>query len=273
MRRRRLTIVLLGIIAILAVPALSGAAPIPGTIVTPTGFFRFCAEGQIGIANIDTSKLVENGGDFTITGTVYKDESDFVLSKSAVVTSAKKISTTAYVQYENNDLTKPKLIRCKMRTGESLNKGNWPAGTTFGNGRFVVEPAWGFGSAGDGLSTSPSTDGTCQTINQNTIDSVWGSLTNTQKNAAPYNPTASNLPGASANTLVTVADTVVGVGPSWTPPVAAINTNGAVAEIGSRALVANSNSSTAPYFEGAHYCTLVAPEFLKRVLLGEVSPS
>ncbi|KGA12081.1 MAG: hypothetical protein GM44_0720, partial [actinobacterium acAMD-2] len=36
---------------------------------------------------------------------------------------------------------------------------------------------------------------------------------------------------------------------------------------------ANSNSSTAPYFEGAHYCTLVAPEFLKRVLLGEVSPS
>ena len=102
---------------------------------------------------------------------------------------------------------------------------------------------------------------------------MWGSLTNTEKNAAPYNPTASNLPGASANTLVTVADTVVGVGPSWTPPVAAINTNGAVAEIGSRALVATSNSSTAPYFEGAHYCTLVAPEFLKRVLLGEVSPS
>ena len=118
MRRRRLTIVLLGITAILAVPALSGAAPIPGTIITSTGFFRFCAEGQIGIANIDTSKLVENGGDFTITGTVYKDESDFVFSKSAVVTSAKKISTTAYVQYENNDLTKPKLIRCKMRTGE-----------------------------------------------------------------------------------------------------------------------------------------------------------
>ena len=169
--------------------------------------------------------------------------------------------------------TQPKLLRCKLRTGESFTAGAWPNGSTNNSGRFVVEPAYGFGSAGTGLSTNPSTDQQCRVVNQATIDNVWGSLSNGQKNSAVYNPTASNLPSANANTLVTVADTVVFDGPSWTPSVAAITTSGSVAQVGSRALVANSNSTGNPRFEGAHYCTLVAPDFLKRVILGQVAPS
>jgi hypothetical protein len=272
-RRRRLTIVLLGITAILAVPALSGASIVPNETTTPNGFFRFCAEAQATIANVDETKLISNGGNFTIFNTVYKSENDFVFSKSSVNTSTKRINTSQWTLYTDSAQTQPKLLRCKLRTGESFTAGNWPNGSSNNSSRFVVEPVFGFGSAGTGLSTNPSTDQTCEVVNQQTIDNVWGSLTNTQKNSALYNPTNSNLPGASANTLVTVADTVVSDGPSWTPDVAAISTSGPVAQVGSRALVATSNSTGNARFEGAHYCTLVAPEFLKRVLLGEVSPS
>ena len=273
MRRRRLTVVLLGIIAALAIPALSGAAPIPGNTRTPQGFVRFCADAQETIANVDSAKLTENGGDFTIKNSLYKSLDDFVLSKSSVTTTTKKINDSQWTLYEDAQQTQPKLLRCKLRTGESFTAGAWPNGSTNNSGRFVVEPAYGFGSAGTGLSTNPSTDQQCRVVNQATIDNVWGSLSNGQKNSAVYNPTASNLPSANANTLVTVADTVVFDGPSWTPSVAAITTSGSVAQVGSRALVANSNSTGNPRFEGAHYCTLVAPEFLKRVILGQVAPS
>ena len=265
--RRRSMLIALGAIGLMAMPLLAGAAPLPSSTTTPTGFLRFCAEAQITIANIDTAKLVENGGQFQIANTAYRDESDFVFSKSAVSTSAKKILTTSYVQYEDGSSTAQKLIRCKMRTGESLNKGAWPSGAGYGTGRFVVEPSWGFGSAGNGLSTSPNTDGTCQQINQTTLTNVWGSLSSGQKASAAYNPDNS--------TIVTDTDTVVGVGPSWTPPVAAVTVSGGIAHIPSRALVATTsgNASVAPYFEGAHYCTLVAPDFLRRVILGQVAPS
>jgi len=271
--RRRLTIVLLGIIAIIAVPALSGAAIVPGDTTTPSGFLRFCANAQTTIANVDNARLTTNGGDFTIFNTVYKSLDDFVYSKSSVSTSTKRVNTSQWTLYTDLEQTQPKLLRCKLRTGESFTAGNWPAGSSNNSGRFVVEPVFGFASAGIGLSTIPSTDQTCRVINQQTIDNVWASLSTSNKNAAVYNPTGSNLLGANANTLVTVPDTVVSDGPSWTPEVAAVSTSGSVAQVGSRALVATSNSTGNARFEGAHYCTLVAPEFLKRVLLGQVSPS
>jgi len=273
MRRRRLAVVLAGLLGLVMLPAISGAAPIPGTTTTTTGFFRFCAEAQIPIANIDTSKLVENGGVFSISGNPLKDLNDFIFSKSAVSTSANKILTTQWIQYTDAGQTQPKLLRCKFRTGESLNQGAWPPAAPNNGGRFAVERVYGFGAAGNGLSTNPATDQQCRVINQSTIDSVWASLSPGEINSALYNPTNAATPNAAANTLVAVPDTVVFDGPSWTPPVGAITLNGAVAELRSRALLAPTNFSGNARFEGAHYCTLAAPEFLKRVILGQVAPS
>jgi len=253
-------------------PALAGAAPIPGTTTTSSGFFRFCAEAQIPIANIDTAKLVENGGEFTTGATLYRSEADFVSSKSSVVTASKTIQTTQWTQYTDVNQTQPKLVRCKFRTGESLDQGAWPNGEGNNGGRFDVEPTFGFGPAGAGLSTN-AVDQPCEVINATTISNVWASLSPTEKNQALYNPTGTATANAAPNTLVTIADDMKASGPAWTPPVPAVILNGSVLEVQSRALLVPSTIINLARFLGAHYCTLVAPEFLKRVILGQAAPS
>jgi hypothetical protein len=277
---RRRTGLVVGIaLAAMVLPAVSAAAPLtPAQTFTPQGFFRFCAEAQIEIANMDQSKLVENGGEFSIGGTIYRTVNntltttdDFVLSKSAVNTSAKRVLITQWTQYRDPAFTLPDQIRCKLRTGESFSVGAWPPGSENNGGRFAVEPAWGFGAAGAGLSTNP-VDQPCSVINQRTIDNVWANLSPAQQDAAPFNPTNTATTGAAANTLVTVPDTVVGAGPNWTSPFPSYELAGSTLQIPSKALVVPSGISGTPRFEGAHYCTLIAPEHLRDILVGTVTP-
>jgi hypothetical protein len=266
--------------ALLLVPSLSGAAPLtPTQTFTAEGFFRFCAEAQLDIANIDPTKLVENGGAFSVRGTIYRtteDEltatSDFVLSKSAVNTAAQAILVTQWTKYRDAAFTEPELIRCKLRTGESLAKGPWPPGSPNNGGRFAVEPVFGFGASGVGLSTDPLNDAPCSTVNQRTIANVWANLSPAQQQSAPFNPTGLATAGAAANTLTVVPDDVTFIGPDWTPPVEAYRVNGATLEVPSRSLIAPSLSSGNSRLEGAHYCTFIAPELLRDILLSQVTP-
>lgn len=268
MRRRSAAWVATGGIALLMLPGVSGAAPLTSaTVLEPIGFFRFCAESQVDIANIDQAQLTENGGDFTITSVIHDAESDFISSKSRVSTGAKTIITTQYTAYRDAGRTQPELIRCKYRTGESLSAGPWPAGSANNSGRFAVEPVWGFGPVAATLSTNPSQDQTCADVNQRTIDNVWGSLTPGQQLASPYTPEP------PTPTLVTVPDIVVGDGPNWLAPIPALTLNGSVLQAPSRALIVPTGISSTPRLEGNHYCTLVAPEYLRDVLLGTATVS
>jgi hypothetical protein len=239
---------------------MAGAAPITSeTVLEPEGFFRLCAEAQRDIANIDDAALSASG--ITLGGTVYAQEADFVLSKSAVDVDGNQILTSAYMTYRDPARTQPEQLRCKMRTAESLGEGAWPPGSTNNGGRFAVDPYFGFGAVGATLPTS-LVDAPCSTINQRTIDSVWGALTPAEQAAAPF------APPPFGTTLTTVPDVVVGSGPEWLGSFPAMVNNGGVLEVGSLALLVPTGAGGVPRLEGAHYCTLVAPEYLRDVLTG-----
>lgn len=267
-------------VGLLLIPSLSGAAPLtPTETFTAQGFFRFCAEAQLDIANVDPAKLVENGGTFSVRGTIFRTTeteltatSDFVLSKSAVSTVGSAVLVSQWTKYRDAAFTEPELIRCKLRTGESFAKGPWPPGSVNNGGRFAVEPAFGFGASGVGLSTDPNNDAPCSTVNARTILNVWANLSPSEQDAAPFNPTGLATTTAAPSTLKVVPDDVTFVGPDWTPPVEAYRVNGATLEIPSRSLVAPSLSSGNARLEGAHYCTFIAPELLLAILLGQVTP-
>jgi len=267
MRRRRWLALIAGAAVLVLTPVMAGAAPLTsGQLYKPVAFFRFCAEAQLDTANIDETVMANKG--IIIGGTIYDDyATDFQYSKASVNIAGKQILTASWIQYRDVNKTQPYLIRCKMRTGESLNKGAWPAGTLNNAGRFAVDPYWGFGSLADGVSTN-ATDQSCTTVNQRTIDNVWAGLTPSQQSAAPYHA------GVSP-TIVTTPDTLELSGPEWlapSPPLAVVGSNLVVQ---SRALLVPSGSTNGfnTRFEGAHYCTFLAPEYLRDVLLGTATVS
>jgi len=268
-RRRRVAVVLVGLLGIVMLPALAGAAPLTSANITsPQSFFRFCAEAQLDIANIDEAVIL--GKNISIGGAIFTDFTDFVYSKSGVrVSGNKAILTSTWYEYLDLAKTKELAVRCKMRTGESLTAGAWPPGSPNNSDRWVVDPFFGFGNTvGAGLSTNPL-DQPCSAVNQRTINSVWSSLNAGQKDAAPFNPTGTATASAAANTLITTPDVTTSDGPTWTQQFPAVTLNGAVLEVPSKGLVVNSGINVNPRFEGAHYCTFVAPTYLKAVLLGQ----
>jgi hypothetical protein len=273
MTRRRIATALAVLMGFAALPAISAAAPL-----TPTnqyqleGFFSFCNEAQKTTASINDAALISEG--VTINTSIYTDFTDFAFSKSGVaVTSAKKILPTSFVQYSDPESTDLYQIRCKLRTAESLSAGAWPPGSPNNSGRFALEPYFGFGPTVGGALTSATTDLPCSTVNQQTIDRVWASLSPAQQDAAPYNPTATATSGAAANTLVTVPDTVTGDGPTWTQDFPSAVLDGSTLEIPSKGLTVATGTSGAPRFEGAFYCTFIAPDFLRDILLGTAVPA
>lgn len=273
MHRRRWAALAALAIGLAVLPGLSSAAPLtPTTQYQPEGFFRFCAEAQKTIANISPSSplLAENGNPngYSSGGTIFRTFDDFVSSKSSVSVLGKTILTTTYYTYLDAGKTKRQQIRCKLRTGESLDKGAWPAGADNNPGRFAVDTAFGFGPAATGLSSSP-TDAECSAINAQTIQNVWDGLSPAQQASSVYNLTTGEI--------VTVPDIQTNIGPNWTSDFPALQLNQAdpsILEVPSKALLVPTSAATdltgfnSPRFVGAHYCTLVGPEYLRDVITG-----
>ena len=262
--RRRLLALVAGCAALLITPVMAGAAPLTSAqIYEPVGFFRFCSEAQLDVANIDEAAMQAAG--ISIGGTIYADlNADFQWSKSSVDRPSKRILTVTWVEYADAAKTQPRAVRCKLRTGESLNKGAWPAGSDNNSGRFAVDTAFGFGAIADGVSTNP-VDQSCTSVNQRTIDAVWNSLTPAQQSASPYKPTD--------GTLVTAPDTLAGGAPQWLVETNPLSLAGGVLTAESLSMLVPvgaypGSATAAPRFEGAHYCTLVPPTYLRDVLLG-----
>jgi hypothetical protein len=255
----------LGVAVLALSPVMAGAAPLTtATIYEPVGFFRFCAEAQLEAANILDGPAADAG--IKVSGTIWDDytpgdfEADFVLSKSSVDIANKRIMTSQAVLYRDAERTQPETILCKFRTAESLNAGPWPGGALNNSPGFEVDPYYGFGSAADGLVES-DVDEKCSVLNQTTINTVWDSLDGGQQAVAPYSP--------ENETLVTTLDVPTYSGPEWLEPQAPLTLNGNVLQVGSRSLNAPTTQDGAPRTLGANYCTLVAPTYLRDVLLGD----
>lgn len=264
-RTKRFAAAVLGVAALALSPALVAAAPLDQTtIYQPIGFFTFCADAQVKVANIDEAMTSPEEKDIRITNQVRDEFSDFVSMKSSADPDAKTINTGQYVEYRDAERTQPEQIRCKMRTGESIDEGAWPEGAVNGVPPWNVPPHFGLGSPlGDDVSTS-DVDQACSAVNDALITNVWASLSPEDQAASPYQP---------GSTLVTVPDDAALTGAAWTQPFPALQLNGAVLEVPSKALLAPVGVIDTPFFEGAHYCTHPAPDYLRAVLLGQATVS
>jgi len=268
MRRRS------GIAAILAASLVAtgvGVAVASGswteaTIATPRGFFEFCKDKQLDIAGINPATLATNG--IAITNTVYdnvagqpnndqalnKGWDAFVLGKSGIFSSGitKQILVSQYVEYLDSAKTQPSQIRCKMRTGESLNRNDFQR---LDDGTVTTTP-WGFGPG-----TAAGPEATCAVINAQTDTNV------------------DTLIGAGARVfapgdVVVDPDVIAAIGPAWTTPFDALQVVTADGKLHVRAKALVSPSTTPgnlDRFGGAHYCTSVAPEYLRDVITGAAS--
>ncbi len=236
------------------------------TIATPRGYFEFCKDKQLDIAGINPATLATAG--IAITNTIYdnvvgqpnndqalnKGFDAFVLGKSGVLNFglSKRILVTQYVEYRDSAKTAPKQIRCKMRTGESLNRSD---AQRLDNSVPTTTP-WGFGPG-----TVAGPEATCDVINTESVTNV-----NALIGAGPR--------AFAASDVVVDPEVVALIGPDWTSPFEAllVMPDGKL-HVRSKTLNVSSTDPSAigDRFKGAHYCTSVAPEYLKDAIEGIAS--
>lgn len=164
---------------------------------------------------------------------LYHDLDSFVKSKAAL----KPLMTRQYVHYDTEDRGLAKMISCKLKSSDNLNF------------------EYGAGSAGH--------EGTCRSVNQLTLlrvqsargkpDSQWGVFTN----------------------VVLEPDEIGPSGVVWLKPYAMVRVDDKnILHIKSKALFVSWHDErflTIPArFRGTHYCHLIAPSYLRRLLDGEV---
>jgi hypothetical protein len=162
-----------------------------------------------------------------------------------------------------------------MRTRGSITAGAWPEGSENNSAGFERPPYYGFGSEGSAL-LDPGfvqTDATCEAVNRRTITSVWDALTPGEQASSAFRPDNS--------TLVASPDAVATSGPGWTNTInlggtgfiePLVNDSGVLKARASRLFVEwNETVTIGPRANGAFYCSLVAPEYLRDVLRGDAT--
>lgn len=153
--------------------------------------------------------------------------------------SLKPLETMQFTGYADNQHTKPRMISCKLHSSER------------------IRAAYGATAAGE-----PSS---CARLNRRTLDAVMASMTERQKKKMPFKgPVPVMLEPdlqASSEAEWLEAFTMVETDPGGTLRIRAKSlANTGKVRVGTRA-AANSERQ---------YCHLIAPEYLKRILTGEV---
>lgn len=167
---------------------------------------------------------------------VHKDYVSFKKSKASI----KPLVIHQFVQTEAEDAAVPALVSCKTKTADLLRE-------TYGAD--VAE--------GSALS--------CRDINRAIVMSVWRDLDSTRRNTVRDTPDRILLDG-DVNTLM---------GSKWVSPYDSIyrDASGQL-HVFAKSLRVDWDDmwfSWAPdRIRGVHYCHLVAPEHLRRVMLGDV---
>jgi len=171
---------------------------------------------------------------------IHDDFTAFTKSKPV----AKPLVTTQYVWRENSDpQSGPMMISCKMKTADHLID------------------VYGAGAAGADIG--------CSGVNEITLRQVLASFTAQERRQLRF---------AGGRKIRFETDIVTTQGPVWLEPYA-LATLGADGSLqlqakGMRNDWLDPRYAEAPaQFRGTRYCHLVAPEYLRRLLLGEVQPS
>ena len=153
--------------------------------------------------------------------------------------SVKPLETLQYVGYADPQRTKPRMVSCKLHSAE----------------RIRAE----YGATAAGEST------TCARLNRRTLDAVMLTLTDRQKKKMPFKGSIAVLldPDEQATSES-----------QWLESFTMVQTDaGGTLRIRAKSLRNDGNmrvSSRANASNGRQYCHLIAPDYLKRILIGEV---
>jgi hypothetical protein len=152
--------------------------------------------------------------------------------------SVKPLETLQYVGYADPQRTKPRMISCKLHSAE----------------RIRTE----YGATAAGEST------TCARLNRRTLDAVMLTLTDRQKKKMPFK-------GSVA--VLLDPDEQAASESQWLESFTMVQTDaGGTLRIRAKSLRGEGTVRVAnkPASGGRQYCHLIAPDYLKRILLGEV---
>ncbi|MCU0759172.1 MAG: hypothetical protein MUF07_08265 [Steroidobacteraceae bacterium] len=169
---------------------------------------------------------------------LHADYDAFVESKPQV----RPLQTQQYVWYEDGAKTRPKMISCKMKTSDHIR-------SEYG------------ADQSDG-------DTSCAALNERTAQAVLASLGRAERRRLQFD---------GGRHVVYDEDSVTTDGPTWLAPfpMLSVGTDGAL-HVKSKGMKNDwldpRLAKAAPRFKGTRYCHLVAPEYFRRVLLGEVRP-
>jgi hypothetical protein len=178
------------------------------------------------------------GSRVTAVNTVYTDYQAFVDSKPA----PRPLATRQYVWFEDAARAQPRMISCKMKTADHIR----------------VE--YGADQVGD--------DSSCAAINEKTLQAVLDSLTRAERRRLKFD---------AGRQVVFEPDLVTNNGPVWLEPFAVLSVapDGAL-HVKSKGMKNDwldpKLAKAEPRFKGTRYCHFVAPEYLRRALLGDVNP-
>ena len=146
--------------------------------------------------------------------------------------------TAQFVQYGDAQRTKARMISCKLHSADKIRS------------------AYGATAAGEST--------TCARLNRRTLDAVMASMTDRQKKKMPFKGSIPILLDADEQAVNEA---------QWLEAFTMVQTDaGGTLRIRAKSLRGDGNLRVAnkPATNGRQYCHLIAPDDLKRILLGEV---
>jgi hypothetical protein len=165
----------------------------------------------------------------------YVDFDEFVLSKAQI----EPLTSQQFVWYADAERRHPKRISCKLKTADHIL-------THYGAG-------------------AASAESTCQAANVSIVDRVFAQLTDEERGRLKF----------ARERVVVEADEMAATGPDWLEPYFYVSLATDTVRIKPRGFRADWNdprlAQAPPRFKGTHYCHLIAPQYVKRIVLGDVN--
>ncbi len=165
----------------------------------------------------------------------YVDFDEFVLSKAQI----EPLTSQQFVWYADAERRHPKRISCKLKTADH------------------ILTHYGAGAAG--------AESTCQAANVAIVERVFAQLTAEERSRLKF----------TREQVAVAADEMAATGPDWLEPYFYVSLATDKVHIKPRGFRADWNdprlAQAPPRFKGTHYCHLIAPQYVKRIVLGEVN--
>ena len=160
-------------------------------------------------------------------------------SFASATPSVKPLQTLQFVQYADQQRAKARMVSCKLHSAEKIRAAHGPT------------------AAGEST--------TCARLNRRTLDAVMATLSDRQKKKMPFK---GSIP------ILLDPDEQAANEAQWLEAFTMVQTDaGGTLRIRAKSLRGEGNVRVAnnkPATGGRQYCHLIAPDYLKRILLGEV---